>query len=187
LGKEKAAVEMHIVTPPNSAASLAHIDLSADAIANKLAADVEAKAKLASINGLKSDVSVLQTMGAIDLLVQEAIRKGVENASDVIIGQAINIGRNDVFTRNADKIYALQRSEILDNVTCNFCLSMDGKVIDIDDKWSATDVYHSNCRGIWVQILKDEENPPEITGVPDELGDYYGGTPNSLVQPKKPI
>jgi hypothetical protein len=186
-GKEKVAAEMHIVTPPNSAASLAQIDLAADAVANKMAADIEAKAKLQSISGMKTEQSILQTVGAIDLLLEEAIRKGVENTSDIIIAQGINIGRNDVFTRNADKIYALQRSEVLDEVTCNFCLSMDGKVIDVDDKWSATDIYHSNCRGIWVQILKDEVDPPEITGIPDELGDYYGGTTNQLVQPKKPI
>lgn len=186
-GKEKAAQEMHIILPANSATSLQQIDLIADTVANKLAVDIETKAKIASANGLKSEANVLQTMGAIDLMLEEAIKKGVDSAASIIIGQGINTGRSDVFYRNEDKIYALQRSEILDEVTCNFCLSMDGLIVDLNDKWATEDVFHSNCRGIWVQILKDEENPPEVTGVPDNLGDYYGGSPNSLVQPPRVI
>jgi len=186
-GKSNASKEMGVPTPPNSASSLAAIDLQADTIANKTASDIESKAKIATSNAIKSNKSNLQIVGEIDLVLQEAIGKAVDSTAAVVVGQSINIGRNDVFQRNTAMIYALQRSEILDEVTCNFCLSMDGLIIEPDDKWAATDIFHGDCRGIWVEILKDEENPPEITGVPDNLGDYYGGQPNALVQPPRII
>lgn len=62
---------------------------------------------------------------------------------------------------------------------------MDGRVIKPDDKWAKTGSFHSNCRGIWVEILKDEENPPEIGEIPENLADYYGGHPNELIQPPR--
>ena len=86
-------------------------------------------------------------------------------------------------------IHSLQRSELLDSKTCNYCLSMDGRYIEATDKWARADTYHDYCRGIWVEVLKDEKGSEdiEIGGIPDELGDLYGWQPNALVQPKKPI
>lgn len=66
---------------------------------------------------------------------------------------------------------------------------MDGLIVEPTDKWAQQGVFHGDCRGIWVEILNDEQGVEDvvITGIPDEIGDHYGGTPNSLVQPKKPI
>jgi hypothetical protein len=64
---------------------------------------------------------------------------------------------------------------------------MDGRIIEQDDKWASEDSFHTNCRGIWVEIMKEEPELPEIDGIPDNLADYYGGEPNALVQPTKPI
>lgn len=186
-GKINVSNEMGIPAPANSADTLASFELMADTIANKAASDIEAKAKLTSANALKTDISPLQTAGALDLALEEAIDKSIQHAAGIIVGQSLNNGRNDVFARNRGMIYALQRSEVLDERTCDFCISMDGLVCEPDDTWASTDVFHENCRGIWVEILKDEENPPEVTGVPSEIGDYYGGQPNSLIQPPKPI
>ena len=186
-GKNNSSKEMGKQVPPNSAESLANIDLLADTIAYKTASDIESKAKIAAANAYKKDVSTLQSMGAIDAELEDVIQKSIDNTSSIIIGQNVNFGRNDVFQRYQSDIYALQRSEILDAKTCDFCVSMDGRVISPTDKWASTDIFHGNCRGIWVEILKDEENPPEITGIPDELGDYYGGQPNALIQPPRPM
>lgn len=186
-GKTNVATEMGIAAPANTANTLASIDLMADTIANKAAVDVETQAKITTSNALKNNTSALQTAGAIDAALETIITKSVDSTAGLIVGQALNIGRNDVFQRNHGMIHALQRSEILDEDTCTFCISMDGLIVEPNDKWASYDVFHSNCRGIWVEILKDEENPPEITGVPDNLGDYYGGQPNSLIQPPRPI
>ena len=186
-GKVNAANEMGVDASANTATSLAEIDLLADTIANKAATDIETKAKLSTANALRKDSNTLQAVGAIDATLEEAILKSIDNASGLIIGQSMNIGRNDTFERNTAMIHALQRSEILDNVTCDFCLSMDGLTVAPDDTWASEGEFHNNCRGIWVEILKDEDTLPEITGIPEKIGDYYGGEPNALIQPPKPI
>jgi hypothetical protein len=48
-------------------------------------------------------------------------------------------------------------------------------------------LFHSNCRGIWVAILKDEEELPSIGGIPKSIRDRFGDAVNDLIQPKSPI
>ena len=64
---------------------------------------------------------------------------------------------------------------------------MDGRIVDPSDSIASEGTFHSNCRGIWVEILKDEEELPDVTGVPASLRDRLGDSTNDLVQPKKPI
>lgn len=197
-GKNVTSTEMDVKTPASSSATLAAIDLLADTIAWKAAIDLETKAKISAVNGLKKlnepipkyleeYASVIQVVGTIDTILEEAVKKAVSGAAGLIINQGINRGRKDVFEKNSEKIYALQRSEILDSVTCDFCLSMDGRVVDKDDSWASEDTFHNNCRGIWVEIMQEEPEKPDIDGIPDNLADYWGGEPNSLIQPPKPI
>lgn len=188
-GKNNVSTEMGVSVPPNTAATLANIDLMADTTANKLASDVEAKAKAGSAHAIKQDAVTLQVVGAIDLALETLINKSVEATAGIMIGQSINVGRNDVFQRNTGMIHSLQRSELLDSKTCNYCLSMDGRYIEATDRWANADTFHDYCRGIWVEVLKDEKGSEniEIGGIPSELGDLYGWQPNALVQPKKPI
>ena len=184
-GKKTASGEMHITTPPSNAETLASITLMANTAAEKAQADIEAKAKTLAASHLNNNTPVLQASGAIDETLDTLIDKTVNDTASIAVGQNINMGRNDVFERNEDEIYALQRSEILDSVTCDFCADMDGLIIKVNDPMASSTIYHSNCRGIWVEILKDEENPPSITGIPEDISDQWGGTPNSLIQTKK--
>lgn len=186
-GKDNVSTEMGVASPANNADSLATMRLLAQTIAEKTASDIATKAKVAAAGALKNDTPPLQAAGAIDSSLDAAIDTSIQQTAATIIGQNINVGRNDVFERNSAMIYALQRSEILDAKTCNFCLSMDGKVIDPGDDAASWDTFHSNCRGLWVEILNDESNPPDITGIPSEISDYYGGQTNALLQPPKPI
>lgn len=187
-GKNNVSTEMGLASvPPNTADTLANFDFMADTIANKTAMDIETAAKISIANALKNDANILQSVGNIDAKLEDIIGKAIDNTAGILVGQSINAGRNDVFERNIGMIYALQRSEILDDKTCSFCLSMDGRVVEPTDDWADADIFHTNCRGIWVEILKDETNPPPITGVPDAVGDYYGGETNQLIQPPKPI
>lgn len=186
-GKSNVSAEMGVQTPANTASSMAQIDLMADTIATKAMADLESKAKIATANAMKQDTPVLQAIGTIDATLDDAIAQTTDAMAGTVIGQSINGGRADVFERNQGMIYALQRSEVLDKNTCDFCLSMDGLVIQPTSEWAKMDTFHTNCRGIWVEILTDEQNPPEVTDVPSNLGDYYGGQTNQLVQPPRPI
>jgi hypothetical protein len=64
-------------------------------------------------------------------------------------------------------VHALQRSEILDLVTCNYCLSVGGRVVEKDDVFSQNTI--SYCRGIWVAILEGEAELTSIGGIPQFL------------------
>lgn len=186
-GKTSAASEMGIASQPSTAETVASFETIADTIATKLAADIEAKAKLAAIQAMNTNQNAIQAAGQIDSAIDDTIDKSLAITGGTVVGQGINLGRNDVFERNADQIYALQRSEILDQKTCNYCLSIDGDVFSLDDPMVSNTIFHTNCRGIWVQILNTETNPPEITGLSDGLEDLYGGQINDLTQPSKPI
>jgi predicted RNA-binding protein YlxR (DUF448 family) len=81
----------------------------------------------------------------------------------------------------------LQRSEVLDQRTCIFCESMDSRIVSTDDDLASTDQFHVNCRGIWVAILNDEADKPDITGVPQSLRDRMSTATTDLKQPKTPL
>jgi hypothetical protein len=88
------------------------------------------------------------------------------DASAILLTGYINHGRNEVFDQNSKDIHALQRSEILDAVTCPYCDSIDARIIEKDDPFGQNTIFHSNGRGIWVANLTDEEELPKITGIP---------------------
>lgn len=186
-GKNKASNEIGVAVPASNANTIASMDLLATTIAQKTAADLEAKARLSAATAITNEKNALQSAGQIDANLVDVIDKSLDSTAPTMIGVAFNNGRNDVFERNGGMIYALQRSEILDKKTCNFCLSMDGRIVSPDDEWTDATVFHTNCRGIWVAIMDEETNKPPIESVPGELGDYYGGEVNSVVQPKAPI
>jgi predicted transcriptional regulator len=96
------------------------------------------------------------------------------------------MGRDSVFGENGDKIYGLQRSEILDDRICNYCLSIDGRVCEFNDPFTKMSQFHHRCRGIWVHIGTKEEVKPDITGIPQELRERVG-TLNEFDQLKKPV
>jgi len=69
----------------------------------------------------------------------------------------------------------------------NFCLSFDGRIVENNDSIARTGPVHSNCRGIWVAIMKDEAELSKISGVPKSVSDRIGDTVNDVEQPKEPI
>jgi hypothetical protein len=51
---------------------------------------------------------------------------------------------------------------------------IDGRIIEKSDLFGHNTIVHSNCRGIWVAILQDEEDPPSIGGIPQTSRDRFG-------------
>lgn len=187
-GKNNAAIEMGVESPANPSSLGKKMELYADAIATKHFTDIETKAKMAINNEVsKFGEKEIQAMAAAVSAITGTSKDIVANTAAIIISDAINKGRNLVFSKNGDKVYALQRSEILDENTCNFCISIDGRIIDKKDKLAQSTIFHSNCRGIWVEILNDEAELPEISGVPNSIRDRVGDAINEIVQPKNPI
>ena len=186
-GKNNAANELGTQAPANPADMLRQIDIQADAIADSQIAQIAADSKNAYIQSLNKGTSVTAALGAADAAAAATIDALTGDASAILVSGYINHGRGVVFDKNADDIYALQRSELLDPTTCNYCLSLDGRIIEKDDPFGQNTIFHSNCRGIWVAILKDEDQLPAVGGIPQSLRDRFGDAVNVLLQPKTPV
>lgn len=129
-------------------------------------------------------LSIADVMAGIGTLIAGYQDSKLGITAGIVSTIGINIGRDDVFKSNKTSISSYQYSAILDDATCAICEDLDGMVLDQkqyeDTEW--TPPIHFNCRCIWVAILEDEEDQPEITGVPDEpggttapsLSDHYG-------------
>jgi hypothetical protein len=141
----------------------------------------------AYVQALNKGESTTAALAEADSAAADAIDTITEDTGQILMAGYINHGRNTVFTKFGDNIYALQRSEVLDTRTCNFCLSMDGRIIPPDDDFGDNTIFHSNCRGIWVAIINDEAELPPIGGIPKAIRDRFEDAVNELVQPKKPI
>jgi len=187
LGKEMVSQEMKKKPPsrPNDTRRL--IDVHADAIAWEQAGAIENKAKIELTSSLLRENTVAAAVAGVDLAMDKWIDSFVRQTGGIVMSGFMNIGRRRTMRAYSGDIYALQRSEVLDRRTCNYCLSIDGRIVDKDDPFARNDIFHTGCRGIWVEILNDEEQKPEIDGIPDSLRARFGGAVNDLIQPKTPI
>jgi hypothetical protein len=186
IGKNSATREMKKDAIANSAKVAKQIDLAATTIAEQQLGQVTSSAKLAYNEQAARGKTAAIALAFADKKVIEKITKFADGTPRIVVAGFINNGRRTVFEAFADDIYGLQRSELLDSSTCNFCLSIDGRIIEKDDDLADTSIFHSGCRGIWVEILMDEENKPKIDGVPDSLRSSFGDAVNDLIQPKTP-
>ena len=104
--------------------------------------------------------------------MEQFYAKNVPATASYITTGEINEGRKYTFDAFKDEFYGYQWSSILDRHTCNYCTSMDGRVIGTEDKafseYKPGEV-HFGCRCIWVAIMKEEVSPPPYTGIPDIL------------------
>lgn len=194
--KGNAATEMgkpNIATPILSKQKIA---MNSDFIANSDTERLVKEIKKETINAVnQSNVPFSQMtksqklalMAPIAAKASETVDLISEQASQTAIGGQINQGRRAIFNAYDDDIYALQRSEILDSRICNFCLSMDGRVVKKTDPIANQDIFHTNCRGIWVEILKDEVEKPPIKEIPKSIKEKLGTGVNDITQPKTPI
>lgn len=186
-GKTNAAKEIGVDAPGNPVEMLRQIDIQSAAIADMQVAEIVADSKNAYVEAMNKGASTNAALAAADAAAAAAIERLARDTKAIMVAGYVNHGRDLVFDRNAEDIYALQRSELLDKHTCNYCLSIDGRVIEKGDPFGRNTIFHSNCRGIWVAILQDEEEKPSIGGIPQSLRDRFGDAVNDLLQPKKPI
>jgi len=186
-GKANAAREMGVKTPPNPSDLMSTIEVVADTITDNHFAEVIGEAKITLTDRLAKGESKVKALAAADVAIAKVTEALTRDTAQIVVAGYINTGRKTVFDKNSKKIYALQRSEILDSVTCAYCLSLDGRIVEPTDSIANFGQFHSNCRGIWVEIMKDEAELPKIEGVPSSLRDRLGDSVNELVQPKKAI
>jgi len=185
-GKMIAAHEMKKTSPPTPANSLRAISKNADALTSVMANDLMKAGKMTLLLSLQQNRSTTETVRKISKAVRREAENIIFNTPTLTVSGAINQGRRSTFKHYEKDIYALQRSEILDEVTCNYCMSIDGRVFRKKDSFTNNDGIHSNCRGIWVSIVKEEIDKPTIGGIPKTLRERFD-TVNVFKPPKNPI
>jgi phage gp29-like protein len=186
-GKMMAAHEMKKEVPPTPSKSLSIISGLADSLTEIMADDLMKEGKLTLLNELqKKQFNFSEALNNVISNIRASGKSIVMNAAAINIGGAINQGRRASLTAYKDDIYALQRSEILDSVTCEYCMSIDGRTFRKNDAFTKTDSIHSFCRGIWVEIMKEEKEKPAISGMPKTLRERFKSV-NKFNPPKHPI
>jgi len=95
--------------------------------------------------------SLLKGIGAVAAIAvaKDIFDKKAKEGNQSIIGyipiENINRGRDIVYDTFRNDFYAIQRSEILDNKVCNFCMSIDGRIMKPSDPFAKMGAVHQNC------------------------------------------
>lgn len=178
-GKKTASEEINVDRPPTPLEATQLMNLDADILAEKFVTDIDVAAKRTAMAGYAKGQKIgyqspikLAT-GTIMVDVSTEVEK---ESADAIVGIVVTItgtyvnkGRSAVFERHENKIQYYQRSEILDDRTCPFCEEMDQRIFNSNDPLTEEDLFHENCRGIWVPILDGEDYDEEMVGIPKGL------------------
>jgi hypothetical protein len=172
-GKTMAAHEIKKTPPSTPASSIQNMSRSADSLTDIMQNDLIKAGKLALLLALQQNQTQAKTVANVKDAIKKSADNILNNVPSITINGSINQGRRATIEAYGDYIYALQRSEILDSVTCPYCESIDKKVFKKSDSFTHVDGIHSNCRGIWVEISKDEKIKPEITGISKTLRDNF--------------
>jgi len=186
IGKMSASNEMNVAAPRTSADTINMLTTKANTMANRLTNKLLDSAKLTVIEQVEQGTQADDALKSLESILNDNLQASIGLTAAVTTVGGINQGRVSVFDEYPEKIYAVQRSEILDNRICNFCLSMDGRVVQKDDKIVRQGPFHFRCRGIWVEILEDEAEKPKIGGVPNQLRERIG-TLMEFNQMKTPV
>ena len=132
---------------------------------------IEKAAAQTVINGLASKANIDAIISTIRDNVKAEADKATQSMSGYLVGKAINQGRQSMFQSYVSQITKFQRTEIIDDVTCDICMMIDGRIVTADDPAAKMDIIHNNCRGIWIPITVDDEknDPYELDPVPKSI------------------
>jgi len=174
-GKNTVAAEINRQTPASPKEDMDRLFSQASIISDDHESRTLVKAKIKAIDCITKNIEIGKAMSEVENIMDESIDKLGQQTASVVASSAFNQGRRFTQKENLPDVYAVQRSELLDETTCDFCLSMDGRTIDKNSPWFDEDEFHSNCRGMWVEIMNDEAELPEIEEVPAVIEDHYNG------------
>ena len=172
-GKNKASYEIKSAAPPTTGEQIELLADRAHYYTERHYKDLVDNLKSTALLGvLDKSISDSETIKNIKAAYQKFINRNVNITANLSVAESFNEGRKFTFDTYKEDVYGFQWSAILDGGTCNYCRSMDGRVISSTDKkfneYQPGRV-HFNCRCIWVAIMKDEAKPPAFSGIPDQL------------------
>jgi len=98
-------------------------------------------------------------------------RTSLALALGILIGKALNKGRQVTFDKYQKDIFAYRYTAIIDGRTTDYCMALDGRVFQANDPQFAmlTPPNHYRCRSFWTEILKTESAGVIVNGKPGEL------------------
>lgn len=170
--KGKASGEIKVSPPKTPEETLKMFRMMADDIAQKEVQDLIWVAKKEVMKGIQDETLTKgEVIRNASQSMDSKFDSNISVTAPLIASISMNEGRNIVFEKYKDRIYAFDYSAILDDRTCPICSELDGKVIAPDDPayHRFMPPIHPNCRCMWVAILQEEEDKPPITGIPKEL------------------
>lgn len=173
-----ASDELGVKAPATPKDTKAFLEQDAKAVVDKQLAELLFEIKSAVLSELRKNTLAAKQLGINDVLatIAGAFSAFFENkialTGAIAVSQSVNRGRNDVFDTNRNEIAVYQYSAILDDATCPICEDLDGTVLEYAEyrstKWEPP--IHHNCRCIWIAILRDQTEIPDVTGLPDMPG-----------------
>jgi len=172
-GKLKSSYEIKQPAPSTDVEITRRINERAFFLANRHEKQMLEELKgIAAVAMMNPEVTDEEALVSVTEGFDKFMNRNVPATASLVTSDEINNGRMFTFESFKDELYGYQWSAILDENTCNYCTSMDGKVIGIEDR--AFHEYkpgavHFGCRCIWVAILKEEVSPPPFTGIPNIL------------------
>jgi len=191
-GKANGASEIKVKEPSTPSVFTQAINGEVDDLVKNRNQQLSQEVKSSLRESTMKGVGALAAITTAKVLFDKKSKRLNQSIVGFVSAQNLNRGRQVVFDANIDKAYAIMRSEILDSSTCNFCISIDGRVMEPTDPFAKLGAVHENCDGIQVVILKTETPPPKITGVPKSIKsriETVEGVPstNAFKQLKNPI
>lgn len=191
-GKKVASKEMGIKPPSTPLQDTQIMAMDANDMARQYVFEMENKSRDLVKDAVVAGAAAAAIASQVKLKARDEAARMIGNMSGTVVGQYVNRGRSKVFQDNLTEIQSLQRSEVLDDATCNICMSLDGRVIKADDPMSFMDIVHTHCRGLWVPVFVSDEEKPDVNGIPKTIADSFDlvdGRPtvNSYKQLKKPV
>ena len=172
-GKNKASYEIKKPAPSTTGEETGKLYDQAHYYAERHYKDmIDNMKSAASLGLLDKAVSDSETIKLVKESYKKFTDRNVNISANLTVAESFSSGRKFTFDAYAKDIYGYQWSAILDGGTCNYCRSMDGRVIGVEDR--AFHDYqpgrvHFSCRCIWVAIMKEETSPPAFTGIPEQL------------------
>lgn len=179
--KKGASEELESKVPATPVTSKDFVNQTAQSITDKQLEDlrfiitstVTAELHKGQLSNEKVNLSIDDVVTQLQEQFEEFFSGKIALTGGVIVAEAINRGRDDVFSKYKSKISNYTYSAILDRKTCDLCGSLDGTVVDEAGYKSTRFVcpLHYLCRCIWVAVLKTDPNIPDITGFPEGIDD----------------
>lgn len=191
-GKKLAAKELKTDIPQTTSKQSHLLDLRANSLSDDMANDIDTAGKQTIGSLLAKGVAISAVIAAVISATNDAGDENIQHIVGTVDGENMNQGRQAVFQDNAENIQGYERSEILDDRTCQICADLDGQTITADDPMGQLDQVHDFCRGIWVPIQTGDDFNSDDAGLPDKLQnqfDLVGGVPmvNRFTQSKTSI